>query len=89
MEIEITKGKIVLEKPTAGARNRALMKAETADGIKNTILMVELLPHCIKSHPFGTVPISQALDSLSIEEYDKIIDGLAQLMNPEQLKKKD
>lgn len=89
MEINLKQGTVVLKKPTAGARNKALMKAETADGIKNTVLMVELLPHCITSHPWGTVPLRQALDSLDIEEYDKLITGLAGLMNPEILKKKD
>jgi len=84
MEINITNGKVVLKKPTAGARNKALMKAETPDGIKNTVLMVELLPYCILSHPFGTAPLRNALDSLSIEDYDKIITGLAELINPKE-----
>ena len=82
MEVKVNKGTIVLKKPTAGARNDALVKAETPDGIKNTILMVELLPHCIASHPFGMTPVGQALRSLSIEEYDKLINGLGELMTP-------
>lgn len=88
MEVQISKGTVVLKKPTAGARNRAVMKAETPDGIKNTIMMVELLPHCIVTHPFGTVKLTDALDALSIEEYDKLIEGLATLMNPEALESK-
>jgi len=82
MEINITQGKVVLKKALAGARNKALMKAETVEGIKKTVLMVELLPHCIVSHPFGTTPIRQALDNLSIKDYDKLIGGLGTLMNP-------
>lgn len=89
MEIQLEKGPIVLKKPTAGARNKALMEAETPDGIKNTVLLVNLLPYCVQSHPFGTVPIAQALDALSIEEYDKLITGLTELMNPGALKKKE
>ncbi len=89
MEIKIEKGIVVLKKPTAGARNKALMEAETPTGIKNTVLLVKLLPFCVQSHPFNTVPIAQALDSLSIEDYDKLIEGLTKLMNPEALKKKE
>lgn len=80
MEIQITKGKVVLKKPTAGARNKAVIAAETSDGIKTSVMMIELLPYCIASHPFGTVPVKQALDALSIEDYDKLIEGLTQMM---------
>lgn len=89
MEIQISKGTVVLKKPTAGARNQAIMKAETPEGIKNTVMMVELLPNCIVSHPFGTVPVRQALDALDIEDYDKLVEGLAKLMNPEEIVKKN
>ena len=82
MEIEIKQGKVVLKEPTAGARNKALMTAETPEGIKNTVLMVELLPYCVQSHPFGTVPIKQALDALSVKDYDELVKGLTKLMNP-------
>ena len=88
MEVKIEKGIVVLKKPTAGIRNRALMKAETPDGIKNTVLMVEILPHCILSHPFGTVPISHALDALSVEEYDNLINKLFELMGVGDVEKK-
>ncbi len=88
MEIQISQGKIILKVPNAGARNKALMKAETPEGIKNTVLMIELLPYCISQHPFGTVNLSQALDALSVEEYDKLVIGLAELMSPGALKKK-
>jgi len=90
MEIELSIGKIILKSPTAGARNQALMKAETADGIKNTVMMVELLPHCVSTHPFGAKPLRQALDNLSCEDYDKLVVGLTTLMKPkdDELKKK-
>jgi len=58
------------------------MKAETADGIKNTVMLVELLPFCITSHPFGTIPISTALDNLSIDDYDKLVEGLTAMLKP-------
>lgn len=88
MDILVSAGNIVLKKPTAGARNKALIKAETPDGIKNTLLMVELLPYCIQSHPFGTLPLKQSLDNLSIEEYDKLIEGLGELMGAGEIQKK-
>ena len=82
MNIELEKGTVSLRKPTAGQRNKALMEAETPEGIKNTVLMVELLPYCVKSHPFGNTPVRAALDGLSIEEYDKLIEGLSALIKP-------
>lgn len=85
-EVQITSGKVVLKKPTAGARNNALMKAETPDGIKNTVYMVELLPFCIQSHPFGSAPVKQALDSLTPEDYDELIEALQTILNPKALK---
>jgi len=85
----ITDGEVTLRKPTAGIRNRAMMKAETKDGIKNTVMMVELLPLCVKAHPWGITPIKQSLDNLSCEDYDLLIDKLRELMEPnEELKKK-
>lgn len=78
--IKLPQGEVVLRKPKAGQRNKALAIAETPQGIKNTVLMVELLPYCIKSHPFGTVPIRQALDSLECDEYDSLVLALEKLM---------
>ena len=87
MEVEISVGKVVLKRPTAGARNKAFMKAETPEGVKQSVLMFELLPYCIMSHPFGTNPVRQSLDNLDIEDYDKLIQALAELINPEAAKK--
>ena len=80
--IELKLGMVLLKKPLAGTRNKALIKAETAEGIKSMVFMVELLPNCIKTHPFGAVPIRDALDNLSIEDYDKLIDGLQKIIQP-------
>ena len=79
-EIEISKGIVKLRKPLAGERNKALMTAETPDGIKGTVFLVELLPHIIVADPFGAQPKKQALDNLSIEDYDKLIDAVSKLM---------
>ena len=90
MEIEIEKGKIVLREPLAGERNEAMANAVNPEtGVQNNVrMMIELLPYCVKSHPFGTVPVKQALASLSISEYDKVVEGFSVIMNPETLKKK-
>lgn len=89
MEIKITKGLVVLKKPTAGARNKGLIAAETSEGVLQARMLIELLPHCITSHPFGTVPIRQALDALTIKEYDKLIEGLTEVMGASLIKKKE
>jgi len=82
--VMLSRGEVVLRKPLAGSRNKALMKAEGPDGIKQTVLMVELLPYCILSHPFGMEPVKQALDNLEMDEYDKLIKALADLIAPKE-----
>ena len=85
-EVQISKGIITLRKPLAGERNEALMSAETPDGIKTTVFMVKLLPKVIVKHPFGAEPIEKALNSLSVEEYDNLIDALRPLINVSKAK---
>ena len=80
MDVEISKGIITLRKPLAGERNKALMKAETPTGIKGTVFLVELLPSVIVKHPFGAQPIKTALDNLSVEDYDKLIEAVGKLI---------
>lgn len=82
MEIELKDGKVILRKPLAGERNKALIAAEGPNGIKEMVMMIELLPYCILSHPWGAVPVRQALDKLEISEYDKIVQALAELIKP-------
>ncbi len=89
IKVKISSGEVVLRKPTAGVRNKALINAETDTGFKKALMMVELLPPCVKTHPWGMTPIRQALDNLSIEDYDELINGLETLITPdEDLKKK-
>lgn len=96
ISIKTEAGEIVLKKPTAGIRNKALVKGDTPEGFKRSVMMIELLPLCIKSHPWGMTsspngvsPIRITLDNLSIEDYDKLIDGLEELMGKgAEIKKK-
>lgn len=79
MKINLSEGLVILNKPKAGVRNKALMKAETGEGIKQTTFLVELIPYCIATHPWGTTPIRQALDNLEIKDYDKLIDAMGDM----------
>jgi len=83
-EVILKQGKIILRKPKAGVRNKALMKAEDGNGIKQTTFLVELMPYCVIQHPFGTRPIREALDELEMEDYDKLIETLTRLCGPNQ-----
>ncbi len=78
--VEITRGKVKLRKPLAGPRNKALMKAELADGMRATVFLVEIMPEMIVEHPFGAEPINTALDSLSIDDYDKLAEVVKDLI---------
>ena len=89
IKVNLKDGEVVLRKPTAGVRNSAMMKAEGPDGIKQIVMMVELLPLCVKAHPFGMTPVKTALNNLDCDEYDLLIDKLRELMRAnEELKKK-
>ncbi len=82
--VKIPGGVVTLRKPKAGERNAALIKAETADGVKGMVFLMELLPHCIATHPWGaTIPVKKALDELWPEDYDKIVEALRPLVTPE------
>ena len=94
-EIDVPEvGKFVLLRPKAGTRNKALVKAEGPDGIKQTVMAIELLPSCIKNHPFdlkkypgvaagATVsPLRQALDDMETYQYDLLLAGMGDLLDP-------
>lgn len=78
--VNVSKGEIVFFKPKAGVRNRAALKAEEGGKFSEIKFMTVILPLCVKSHPFGTVPVSQALDSLEIEEYDACVEAIRELI---------
>ena len=78
--IKISNGEVVLSKPKAGVRNNAALASYQKGQVNEVKFMIELLPFCVKKHPWGTVPVKQALDSLEIEEYDKLVDALKEFM---------
>jgi len=88
IEVSTSLGVFELIKPKAGVRNRALAKAETdSGGLKQTVLMMELLPKCVNKRPEGVdkdVPIEQVLDGLEIEDYDKMFVALSEMIDPSQ-----
>ncbi len=82
-DITTSVGTFTLKEPLAGPRNRAMIKAETADGFKSTIFLFELLPVCVAKRPIDvdqSVPIGQLLDSLTGPDYDLLSDALAEIM---------
>ena len=89
IEVQTELGMFEIIKPKAGVRNRAVAKAETDHGvIKQSVLMMELMPKCVNRRPEGVdqqVPIEQILDSLEIEDYDKLFIALSTLIEPEAM----
>ncbi len=83
-EVQTSIGVFELIKPKAGVRNRAVAAAETDNGtIKQTTLMMELMPKCINRRPEGVdqdTPIEHILDGLEIEDYDKLFLALADII---------
>jgi hypothetical protein len=89
IKAKLSCGEVTLRKPTAGMRNAALVLAETDTGFKKSLMMIELLPPCILAHPWGMTKVKDALNALSIQDYDLLIDGLEKMMSPDdELKKK-
>jgi len=82
--VKITAGEVTISEPMADQRNKALIKAEIeGNGTPvKTVFITELLPHCIKSHPWGVQPVRKALGRLSTSEYDKLTKELGELMRP-------
>jgi len=82
IEVETEVGTFRMVRPNAGIRNRALAKAEFAPGkIKETIFMMEIVPKCVNKRPESIdqdVPITQILDSLTHEDYDKLFDAISE-----------
>jgi hypothetical protein len=86
--VSLGAGDVTIIRPSAKVRNDSLIKASEDGKEPNKVrFIVECLPHCIKSHPFGMIPLRQALDSLDFEEYDLLSGALSEVMNP--LKKGD
>lgn len=85
-EVKLTDGSIVkLRMPNAGVRNKcaqgAFIVQKDAEGkpfgyVNEAKMLADLLPYCVKEHPWSPSPVRQALDNLSIEDYDKIGQAL-------------
>lgn len=86
-EVKTSMGIFLMKEPSAGVRNRALIKAETKEGFKATIFLTELLPKCIAKRPVeidDAPPIEQVLDSLSMADYDKLSQALNEFLQSMQ-----
>ena len=84
IEVQLKDGIVTLVRPTAGVRNEAVMKADSPEGLRQTVMLFHLLPKCITKHPWASKPLKIALDELEIEEYDKLIEALGRLLKPEE-----
>ena len=85
-EVNTSVGKFVMRSPKAGERNRAFINAEGEGGkIKHSQVMVELLPKCIREHPFGIkTSLVSSLDNMECEDYDLLVKALGELINPKE-----
>ena len=88
VKVQLKAGEVTLRKPTAGIRNKALIKADMPDGFKRSVMLVELLPMCIANHPWGIQPLKQALENVEVWEYDFLIDKIEELMKVDEETKK-
>lgn len=81
IKVQLKSGEVILIKPLAKAFTKAMEEAEISNGeLKMTKLFNYLLPHCIKTHPWGMKKISDALGDLQIEEYVKLFNELKNLI---------
>ena len=77
IKVKLKDGEVTLRKPKAKAMRKALAESEVGNGqFKVSVLLDTLLPYCIGSHPWGTVPIKQAIDNLDGEDYLKLFNKL-------------
>lgn len=98
-KVKLEKGYVTLEKPKAGLRNEAYSIADTPQGLKKMVFLMELLPLCIIEHPFQIYAqseaqkkeiLKQSLEELEMEEYDLLVEALGELIKPptEEIEKK-
>lgn len=85
IEVNTSLGIFELVKPKAGVRNRAMLKAETDTGhIKRVRFMTELIPKMVNKRPESCdpdVPIEHILDSMEVEDYDLLVEGVDKLIS--------
>lgn len=86
MKVTIKDGEIELRIPTAKQRNDALIRATKGGEINQTLFLTELLPLCVKSHPWGLIEggIKRKIESLPYTEYDKIAGLFKEIVKPEE-----
>ena len=88
MKVQLKNGEVELRKPNAGQRNRALIKATHSNETNEIEFIIELLPLCIAGHPWGVSPVRQALEGLEVEEYDKLLLTMKDLLGVKDITKK-
>jgi hypothetical protein len=87
VEVETSKGVFKIRKPGAGFIMDAYEKAECEWGFRRAIMIKELLPISIVSHPFATgIKLKDELRALDIQEYMKLGEALLSTIEPKDLK---
>ena len=82
IKIQVTDGEVILKTPQAGPFADAMEAAEEDNGkMKMAKMFNTLLPYCIKSHPWGTKPVKQAVREISTEDYLKLFNKLKDVIN--------
>jgi len=77
-------GEFILQTPKAGPRNQAIANADVDGKIKQSVLAFEMLPFCVKAHPWGNKypSVKQGLDDMDSDKYDLLLEVLGELINP-------
>jgi len=82
IKVSLKSGEVILTKPKSKAFAMAMEEAETENGnMKMTKLFNRLLPHCIKTHPWGARKVQESLDNLEPEEYMQLFNKIKDLIN--------
>jgi len=91
--IKLKEGEVLLRSPLGGAIQDALINSSDKNGFNEAKVLIELIPNCVHSHPWGTTPIRTALRQMDGMEYIKLLNGAKTLLEPlmgtEQVKKSE
>ena len=86
-EVKTSVGTWKIRTPKSGPRNKALIDANTGGDYNPVLFFVSLLPSCILERPESfdrDVPIVQVLDDLEPPDYDKLMQGLREIMEEQE-----
>jgi len=68
--IQLKDGEVVICKPKAKHRNKAVIESWQNGSLNEPLFITKLLPLCVVKHPWGMKPVGEALGDLDVDEYD-------------------